>query len=408
MAPSISVNTSLPIDAVIVEMTSQTLTNDTLDIVVRDLITAHHEGLYTETEVRNAVLALMWKQDIHVQAVNQYGVPASEREEIIGQVTFDMARLFKAEDGSGFDLSRALDHSTCAFVRARARNTAMSKMRDARRAEARDGTPTDTTSIAFSAAAAYEVDMFASTVEIDRQYQAVEDFSTIAQNVRGLSRVRVGAQHAYDMYGVALAVRPFATTERDAVYALISADTGLAYRSLRAFYTIVVDSESPSGPAIPDSVLRLWDDMDVQMLETLLDVNPAFAHAIAVDAVGPWARPSQRNIQRFRAHLASLRKGDLEWRSLTAALTAAFIDHEFQAVSDFVTVTEEKREALRKGHTISRSRFENLLGRVAAYRDHPLGTTSIEVHRALLAHAAENLGSVELTRFAGQCADQVA
>lgn len=387
---------SMPLSVHIAEALSQALTNDQADQHCRAIAEAHFAGHYDERETREAILVIVWAQNVHERSVDQYGVPANERDEIVAKVSTDLVQIML--DPKGYDLTRALEKSVCAFVRVRARNTAMSKTRDYRRMVAREGSPSDPTALSFTAAATYEQEPFVSTAEIDKHYQAVEDFSTVAQNVRGLSRIRVGATHAYGFYGVALAVRPKDIVEREAAWALIRDDASLAYRSLRAFYADVYEGDPRAVATIPDEISSLWLDMSREDLESLLDTHPAYTHAIAVDAVGPWARPAQRDIQRYRTRLADLRKGDLKWRALTQGLAAAFVDHEFQAVSAFDT-------GAACGAADSKApRLSALVTRAVDFEGQPTGLDPAAVRATLFRMAAEHLGSPDLARFADQSA----
>lgn len=398
MAPTThTIDPTRPAEAEAAELCSFRLSDAEADRYARDIVNAHLGGSWEETEVRKALLALVFNQGIVTSAVDAYGVPASMRSEIIAEVDMDIVEVVL---GDTFDLSVAATHSICGFVRKRAHFTAMSKTRDARRAQTRNGAPSDPTTMAATVGMTGAMtidDLLNMTTEvIDEAHQALESWNEEAQNLRGTARVRFCAQRAYTNFGVPRAVRPALAADREALHRALSADRSLAHRSLVAFARAVHGGDTRAAATYDATLLGLWDNYRPEHIEALFEENHAYAHAVAIDAVAPWARPAQKDIQRYRAQVAALRPGDLQWRSLANALVAAFIDHEFQAISDFVAVEESKAEAMRQGQVIRRSQLADLVGRASRYDGYPLGASPAQVKASLVKLAVAHLKSKDL------------
>jgi hypothetical protein len=377
------------------------LSEDALDAAAKEVIAAHRDGLYTAVEARKVLAALMVSSKIIFFTIDRLAGRKSAIEELLDRCQVRMTAKILDETGKYFDLDRAVDGSPSGWLRKNVTLLCTQYFRDIDRANVRFGAldnvgggvgVDDGTQRTHPSLVCFDPDPLNDPVLDDMRQQQVDEFEEARQALRGQPYVRLVVQQAIKMLGVARAVRPADFADREFIRVAVDTDPMIAYRALETFGAIVYgtdDNPSVIHRDIDPRLLGLWDDFTFEMVERLLEADAQFARALAMDAVTPLPRPSQKAIAKMRGEMCRKATG-VRWRSLAATLVDAWVSTEFSAVSDYAVASVDARKTARQGHVIAISKWESVLNSVVAYPGAPMGT-SIDGVRAALEEAAERL-----------------
>ena len=213
--------------------------------------------------------------------------------------------------------------------------------------------------------------------------RAIERAENLTGFARGPMRDHATAAALREVLRLPALCVPDSSAERAMLMDLVTADEGLARRSLVQMAAMVC-TEPPSLPApgeapVGEMLLSLWDDFHPDHLESLM-VRPArAAHAVVVDALTPLPKPSRdavRALTRAVRHACDAK----DWVMTQDGLVVAFLATCTEAVSRFDDTndvdTKARKEAAARD---AASRWPALAARVAAFPGGPLGSTPEQV-----------------------------
>ncbi|MFC5729403.1 MULTISPECIES: hypothetical protein [Nocardioides] len=388
-------------------------TTSEIDQVVHGLIDLHFAGQIDAETTRREISAALYVAGIHLDVANKrFDLPRQLRSDLADLL---LSRLIdKLITGSFYSFETGRQKSACGWARQVAKSVAQSELRNHQRAARRLGAPIDPTSHEFAAmvngAAAQDVvDPYAL-----RRHAAVaelvEDFTQRIRGMRSTDRVFVSAETLCVGLGVRPAVRPESMADRDYCLEVLSADQTLAQRSLRRWRQLVFGSALEPMEEIDERVLALWDEQTEDSSAELLGRPGHVCHLLALAAASPLPRPPRKALQRLKTVVmtASGLQDDW-WCELASRLVDAYVASQYEAYSEYATMTDEARRAAAAAHRRDRSRLGVLLEWAAAHPDAPYGDTAERV-LARITDAAEvtlnersatkGLGSDQVTRAA--------
>lgn len=388
-----------PAEVLASHLSGQHLPEDSLDLAAKEVIQAHRDGYYDQTETRKVLCALMVSSKVVYFTVDRASGRKHAVEELLDRTQVRLSAKILDETGKYYDLDKAMNGSPAGWLRKNVAYLCTQYFRDIDRANVRFGAldnigggvgADDGTARTHPSLIAYDPDPLSDPVVDDMRQQQVDEFEEARQALRGQPYIRLVVQQAIDMLGVTRAVRPADFADREHVRVAVDKDPMLAYRALETFGAVVYgtdDTESVINREIDDRVLGLWDDFTFEQVERLIDADPGFARALAMDAVAPLPRPSQKAIAKMRGEMCRKTSG-VRWRSLAATLVDAWVSTEFSAVSDYAVASVDARKTARQGHVIAISKWDTVLNSVVSYPGSPMGDTREKV-RALLEASAE-------------------
>lgn len=363
---------------------------DEIDALVHGLIDAHFAGQMSEEEARRRISGALYASGVHEDV-------AKTRTDLTQQGRNDLAEMLLTlltekvigSSDNGYSLETGRRTSACGWARQMAKAAIASEMRNARRADTRNGTPLDPTGFEFSVIGQTHASLIVwdtEAVHVDGEVaDLAEQYAQIIKGMRDTDRMVVNADTICLGLGVNPAVRPEWMDDRDDILTAITADETLAQRSLMAWRSLVIGSERDfEGCDIDDRLLALWDDQTEDSAGVILSKSAEVAHTLALAAVSPLPRPAKKALKRLKtAVMAAPSKRDKTWRELASVLIDSYIASEFEAVSQYATMSAEAKQAAVTGHTISRGRFQFLLNRAANHQGSPLGRTPERVLQCL-------------------------
>lgn len=357
-------------------------TTDQIDAYCHNVIDQHFNGNISEEEARRAILGAVFQAGLHTDV-------AERRTELTPQARVDLSErlltlltnqvLVVSDKPSAFVLGEARRSSVCGALRQYLKACAPSEMRNLRRATNRNGAASDPTSHEFAAAAHSSphlvvVDAHSAHVDDDIA-DLVEKFTTRTRGMRETDRVMACAETLCIGLGVEPALRPETMADRDYALKKLVADERLAFESLRALTSLVYGSDRNAVGDVDDRLMSLWDEQSEDSAREILSRPPRVAHMLAIAAVSPLPRPPKKSLQKLKTVImAGNGLPDKRWRELASALVDSYIASEYEAVSQYATMTDEARKAAVTGHLIARNRLDTLLTRAAQHPGAPLGT----------------------------------
>lgn len=373
---------------------------DEIDAVVHDLIDEHFAGNLTEEQTRREISSALYASRIHEEVARTASVSTQQQRNDLAEslLTLITKQVMVASDkASAFDLEKVRHASVCGAIRQFMKKALPSEMRNHRRATNRNGTPLDPGGYEFTVlgqTAASLIVWDEDSARVDgTNSDLVDEFVDLTKGMRGTDRMLANAEVLCLSMGTAAAVRPDAMADRDAIHKALLADETLAHRSLRQWYDLVCGENNVEPSArVEDRVLALWDDQDESMAEALLRRPREVAHALALAAVTPLPRPAKKALSRFKSIVSGTApKRTAPWRDLTSALCDAYVASQYEAVSQYATMSTDAREAAAVGHQIARNRLDDLLALAAVHPGTPLGKSANMVLARLIALAEETL-----------------
>lgn len=369
-------------------------TTSEIDRVVHGLIDLHLAGQIDAETTRREICGALYVAGIHNDVAEQrIDLPYQVRSDLADLLLSRLIDKMVASDFYSFETGR--QKSACGWARQVAKSVAQSELRNHRRAGWRNGTPVDPTSHEFCAmvsratpvglADPYSLQRHAAVSEL------VDDFTRRVRGMRDKDRLFVSAETLCVGLGVLPAVRPDSMSDRDHCLAALSVDQTLAQRSLRSWRHLVFGSAATALEDIDERVLALWDEQTEDSSAELLGRPSHVCHVLALAAVSPLPRPSRKALQRLKAVVMSGNGlTDERWRELAPRLVDAFVASEYEACSEYATLTDEARQAAVVAHQKDRGRLGVLLEWAAAHPDAPYGNSAERV-LARIAQAAEVL-----------------
>ncbi|GAB2733790.1 hypothetical protein [Nocardioides pakistanensis] len=371
-----------------------------VDATINDLVDAVFSGSLDENQARRAIAGHLFATGIHdqVAARSTTGLSKQDKAELAERLAHLLMQKVITPGENGYSLEQGRGKSACGWARQLASAAVASETRKIRRAENRLGIPMDPAGHEFSAAAnsaliTYDVDDSTAIEE------AVEDFTSAVRGARGTDRMFVAARYLAEVFDLVPAIRPDAMVDRDILTASLIADETLALRSLRSWRALVHGTDAAAvDPSIDERVLMLWDDQTEESAERLSAMGADTAHALALAAVSPMPRPAKKALAKFKTVVGQVATGtrrDARWRELSSALVDSYIASQYEAVSQYATMSVDSRSAAITGHTIARTRLNTLLIRAAGHPGAPLGNSPVQVQARLAQLASTILNDSE-------------
>lgn len=369
---------------------------DQIDEAIHGLIDLHFAGHLSEEAARREISGCLYASGIHEQV-------AARRTDLSPQGRSDLAEMLSTlltekmiSGGNFYSFAIGRTQSACGWARQLAGSAMQSELRKVRRSDTRNGTPLDPHGHEFSVLAHYQTSLIVyddPSVRVDANLSdLVEDYTTKSKGMRDTDRVLASAETLCAGFGVAPAIRPEFMVDRDYALKALSADPSLAHRALRTWVSLVHGSDRDAIDAsIDDRILSLWDEQTEDSAEQLLALSADVTHMLAVAAVSPLPRPPKKALQKLKT-MVMVGNGtrDKAWRDLTSVLVDSYVASEFEAVSQYATMSVDAKQAAATGHTIARGRFETLLDRAAMHPGAPLGRSHSQI-LARLAQLAETV-----------------
>lgn len=356
-----------------------------VDEIVHGLIDQHFAGEMSEEQTRREISGALYASGIHEEVARGVsGLSQQVRSDLADKLLILITDKM-VNGGNFYNLTAGRKGSACGWARQFAKSAIISELRNAGRAVNRHGTPLDPTGHEFSVIGQTASSLIVwddeNIAHVDGHVgKVVEEYTEMTKGMRDTDRMKVNADALVLGLGVAPAVRPEVMADRDFILRSLKKNPDLAHRSLREWRDIVSGTAAPSGAVIDERITALWDDQDATTADVLLDSAEEVANALALAAVSPLPRPAKKALQRLKTVVAV---GDgtrnKQWRELASALVDSYVASEFEAVSQYATMSTDARTAAITGHTIARGRLDALLDRAASFPTAPMGKTRRQV-----------------------------
>lgn len=354
-----------------------------VDQAVHRLIDLHFAGQLDAQTTRREICGALYVAGIHKDVANK-------RIDLPRQVRSDLADLLlsrlidKMIASSFYSLDTGRQRSACGWARQVAKSVAQSELRNHRRAGRRLGAPFDPTGHDFAAIVNGAADREVLDPYALRRHTAiselVDDFTRRVRGMRDLDRVFVSAETLCVGLGVPPALRPESMYDRDYCVTALSADQTLAQRSLRRWRGLVFGAAETAPEDIDERLLSLWDEQTEDSSAELLERPSHVPHLLALAAASPLPRPPRKALQRLERVVAEVGgRADRRWRELASGLVDAYVASQYEACSEYATMTDEARRAVVVAHRQDRNRLGVLLERAAAHPGAPYGDSAKQV-----------------------------
>lgn len=359
-------------------------TTDQIDERVRSLIEAHFQGEIDEVATRREITSMLYVSGIPNEEAQRAKAPLTPQQRFdLGEALLHLL-TDKMLSGNFFSLETGRTSSLCGWARQVAKAAVASEIRNARRATNRNGDPWDPQNHSFERAAGSGQRLVvndAYSTHVDGAVTTlVEEFTERTRGMRDTDRVVASAETLCFALGIEPALRPERMEDRDACLAALTTDENLAHRSLKAWNALVHGSDASAVGDVDDRLLALWDEQTEDSTTELLTRPAHVAHMLALAAVSPLPRPNKKALQKFKTVvMAGNGIRDKRWRELASSLVDAYVASEYEAVSQYATMSAEARSAAIIGHTIDRNRLETLLERAANHPGAPFGPAPARV-----------------------------
>lgn len=346
-----------------------TRTEDIIDAQARQIASDAVNGIIDEDTARMRIMELIVGAQIVQFVADRAPAEPWERDEMRERVHENMIERVL---GDGLDLEIASQSSVLGWARTEGFRKAQWSLGEIRREKRKVRSVGDFAEEGIEPDAKEPVTVIGSGGD-DEFMDLVDGFYAKAKGTRERSRSIIAARTLLDAFRLPNLAVPERRSDRDWIEAAVSADFGLAHRSLEAFIRIIDGEFTDADRSIDERMLALWDDYTFEQADLLAGKPAMVCRTIVAASVSRRPRPGRKIIAKVIEIVQMASDGD-GWVEYASDVVETWLARECEAFSEFEAPSAvEARKARERGAQRS-LRWDSLISEGSKYR-FPFGKT---------------------------------